>query len=306
MKTDNSRSHGHHPDLISGRSTPKKLKVNPDWVEQGKKQMLKKISDRLEQRREEFREATRAGLATTAGIQETTRILSERLLDRTPPGSPQHESPPTTPVMSPHKFAPSTPPVFKLGIFSRTSSPEPVKKPGGEESDEGSVRSLSLGHGSVESEWELSDGEGEDADEDDPLEEKELEPEEEKVAEAGGQAPFPLQPLDVYLPTRPMMRYRPTPAPVYDSGNGPLFHQKFLHKAGPTTKVGLTGGYMIIRPKSIEIVVNRVSFATRTELINFVHGRFPLGGVINKQAYSNAVLPLQALRHLPGKVTITY
>ena len=74
----------------------------------------------------------------------------------------------------------------------------------------------------------------------------------------------------------------------------------------PRNKVEIPFGYMLLSPKSVEIVVKRNTFATRQEIANFLKGRFPMGGVINKKSYSSTALPLAVFRSIPGRVTVTY
>ena len=116
----------------------------------------------------------------------------------------------------------------------------------------------------------------------------------------------PPLPLDVSGPMRKMLRYVPESAPVFDAGNGALFHTQYLDKGGERIRVAIPGGIVHIRPKSVRIVAQTVTFATRKELTDFLLGRFPFGGVINGKTYSNVALPRAAIRNLPGSVLITY
>jgi len=117
---------------------------------------------------------------------------------------------------------------------------------------------------------------------------------------------MPYLPLDVALPRGHMLRFRPAPSDVFDSGNGELFHPGFLSVGGRRRRVAIPGGLVYIRPKHVKIVVTRKSYGTRQELTAFIRGRFPVGGVIDRKTYSSARLPFAALAKLPGTVTITY
>ena len=261
---------------------------------------------------------TQKGLAKTAEIQKATAKIMKELAglgkEPTPTPSPPATPPaPSTPVgKSIPTIEPDTPPQIPMGVFSREASreptpelaePEDVEEAGHEaeyilvpedyeDSEHGSLsRPSEIGDfGGDREEFEIS-SEGDESTDEWP---------EDIHAQLQAQLPW-----DVELPRRPLMGFQPSPAPINDEGNSSFFHTRFLDRGGPRDKVGITGGYMLLRPKHIEIVVERLSFATRQELSNYLHGRFPMGGVINK-SYSNTDLPLAVFRHLPGKVTITY
>ena len=119
-------------------------------------------------------------------------------------------------------------------------------------------------------------------------------------------AHIPQLPPDVALPRWSQLRFVPGEARITDAGNGELFHVRFLDKGGIRASVAISGGMVHIRPKSVKIIVQKVSYATRKELTDFLLGRFPVGGIIDTKTYSNVRLPLAVLQKLPGTVLVTY
>ena len=119
-------------------------------------------------------------------------------------------------------------------------------------------------------------------------------------------AQIPQLPNDVALPRWSQLRFVPGEARITDAGNGELFHVRFLDKGGIRASVAISGGMVHIRPKSVKIIVQKVSYATRKELTDFLLGRFPVGGIIGKTTYSNVRLPVAVLKKLPGTVLVTY
>ena len=225
-----------------------------------------------------------------------------------PPPLPGPQTPPGTPRGKSRVLVePATPPVSRthsqvsMGDVSPPASPRLLH----EAAPEATEDVISDGEGDTgDSASEGSEREFIGGDEDQQVAAQQVQAIEQN---AGQQQAIQQQlPWDIELPSRPLMKFRPTAAPINDEGNAPFFHTQFLHMGGARRKVGIPGGYMLLRPKHVDIVVERLTYATRHELSNFLHGRFPMGGVINKQSFSNADLPLAVFRHLPGKVTVTY
>ena len=119
-----------------------------------------------------------------------------------------------------------------------------------------------------------------------------------------GPAPLPLAP-GTGLPTRQILGYRPEQGTIYDVGNQPMLHTRFLTRAGARSKVAIGGGYLLIRPSHVVVTVERVTRATRRDLSTYLTGRFPLGGNISGKTYSNTSLLRVVLSMLPGTVTIS-
>ena len=113
-------------------------------------------------------------------------------------------------------------------------------------------------------------------------------------------------PPDVALPRWSQLRFVPGDARITDAGNAELFHVRFLDKGGIRASVAISGGMVHIRPKSVKIIVQKVSYATRKELTDFLLGRFPVGGIIDTKTYSNVRLPVAVIKKLPGTVLVTY
>ena len=126
-------------------------------------------------------------------------------------------------------------------------------------------------------------------------------------ATAAFEAYVPLaRPLAVALPRNPLMRFSPTVAPVFDQGNGNLFHTSFLTQGGVRSQLAIPGGRIVLRPAHMVVKIDRVSRATRTELGQYLKGRFPMGAKIDGAFYSSASLVQKVLSSLPGTVTISY
>ena len=116
---------------------------------------------------------------------------------------------------------------------------------------------------------------------------------------------LPNIPPDVQMPHSNLM-YIPKSTRIFDTGNQETFHTQWLTKGGLRQKVAIAGGYLLIRPKTVKIVVRKKSYATRRELATYISGRFPLGGNIDKQSYTLDQLLNKIYRLLPGTVTVTY
>ena len=116
---------------------------------------------------------------------------------------------------------------------------------------------------------------------------------------------LPNIPPDVQMPHSNLM-YIPKSTRIFDTGNQGTFHTQWLTKGGLRQKVAIAGGYLLIRPKTVKIVVRKKSYATRRELATYISGRFPLGGNIDKQSYTLDQLLNKIYRLLPGTVTVTY
>ena len=313
---DTTGTTGKHPDLRVPR-TPRKPGTPRMTIRPGLKSKAELASAmKAGLAKTGIALGTQKGLAKTAEIQKVTTKMMKELegLGKEPtptPSPPATPPPPSTPVgKTIAKIEPITPPKFPTGLFSREASrdptpelaePEEAEEAGHDpllysEAEEASTESGSRDSQiqSFGTDYEYSQG-------DDRGDEDTDEWSEDVHALLQAEVSW-----DVELPRRPLMGFQPSPAPINDEGNSSFFHTRFLDRGGPRDKVGITGGYMLLRPKHIEIVVERLSFATRQELSNYLHGRFPMGGVINKKSYSNTDLPLAVFRHLPGKVTITY
>ena len=193
------------------------------------------------------------------------------------------------PVMDPVQIDFDTPP------STPTGSKDDEKRWSGSDSSNRFEVASDAGNVSDGSEREIIMS-GDWADDDDAVE----------VREVQQNAAIQILPWYVPLPTNPLMKFKPAPAPINDEGNAAFFHRGFFDRGGPRNKVGIPFGHMLLRPKSVEIVVTRNTFATRQELARFLTGRFPMGGVINKKSYSSAALPLAVFRSIPGRVTVTY
>jgi hypothetical protein len=273
-KNDDTPMTGHHP----GIRTP----ANPFGIRVvGKTQPLEKkfhstLADMLANRAREIAEDTDVSLEETEKRKKKLQSLQKRLGIQTEEKT--ELSVPSTPVLSPMKVRPSTPTrPFQpnigepFGIFSPGQSP--------------------------------SRGNPRFALDDDPPEAK---MEEDVGLFDQGVVPLEPLPLDVALPGSHLMKFVPAKAPINDVGNGALFHQRYLDMGGMRARVAIPGGYMDLRPKSVTIRVQKLSFATRQELRGYIAGRFPVGGVILNKTYSNTALLPAVYSMLPGKVVITY
>ena len=116
----------------------------------------------------------------------------------------------------------------------------------------------------------------------------------------------PALPIAVQGPISDIMKFIPKAVPVYDVGAQQMFHTSFLSKGSVRQKVAIAGGYLLLRPSQIIVVVPKVLRGTSTELGTYLQGRFPLGGNIDGKSYSNTSLLGEVIRRLPGRVTISY
>ena len=116
----------------------------------------------------------------------------------------------------------------------------------------------------------------------------------------------PALPIGVQGPISDLMKFIPKAVPVYDVGAQQMFHTSFLSKGSIRQKVAIAGGYLLLRPSQIIVVVPKVLRGTSTELGTYLQGRFPLGGNIDGKSYSNTSLLGEVIRRLPGRVTISY
>ena len=324
---DTTETTGKHPDLRVPTTprTPRKfrIKIKP----RSKKELGRAMRPSIGKQKTDISAGTELGLQTTTQIGDTAKKALATLAKMSDPDDdPLQTTPPLVPSTPP--LAPSTPPLAPgtplkgttitihavTPVSKQTTTEDPpllhLDKPGTsttgssarDEKTEWSDDDSDRYSGSADDAGTVSDGSQvepvSEADEGDVAGVAVLEAQQDNVLGA--------LPWDVPLPTRPLMKFRPAAAPIHDEGNAPFFHRGFLDRGGPRNKVGIPFGYMLLRPKHVDIVVKRLTYATRQELSNFLHGRFPMGGVINKQSFSNAALPLAVFRHLPGKVTVTY
>ena len=116
----------------------------------------------------------------------------------------------------------------------------------------------------------------------------------------------PALPIGVQGPISDLMKFIPKAVPVYDVGAQQMFHTSFLSKGSVRQKVAIAGGYLLLRPSQIIVVVPKVIRGTSTELGTYLQGRFPMGGNIDGKSYSNTSLLGEVIRRLPGRVTISY
>ena len=110
---------------------------------------------------------------------------------------------------------------------------------------------------------------------------------------------------DLNLSRNPAFRFRPDPAPVFDTANAAQFHSKFLVNASRNETLVLAGDVRVeVHNKSVTFTAAKLSGAARGSILNIVQGQFPMGGQIKSKRYSSATLPRAVLSRLPGVVTV--